>query len=435
MLTIITAAALLTPAATDDELLARADERIAQVRMGDATLRVYQGEKPVPEGTELTIEQTRHAFLFGANIFGLGQFKTPEDNAAFEKRFSDLLNFATLPFYWWNYEPRQGQPSDERTERIVKWCSEHRITCKGHPLAWNWVDPPWLPDDPAKVMELQISRIEKCTRQWDGRIDCWDVVNEATEYDRDGPKKNAPKLTAGIHALGVPGYVRQAFAAARRGNPEARLIINDYITTPAFATRVIDQLVDEQGKPMYDIIGIQCHQHGGAWSASHIWEICERFAKYGKPLHFTEATILSGKVGWGLRDRDPKFDWKSTPEGEARQASEVVRFYKMLFSHPAVEAITWWDTCDQRAWQGAPAGWLRRDMTPKPAYDELKKLIKGAWWTKATSRVETGGRATFRGFYGQYEVRTKSGGRELKGEFALVNGQTAPIEVRLRPLE
>ena len=48
-----------------------------------------------------------------------------------------------------------------------------------------------------------------------------------------------------------------------------------------------------------------------------------------------------------------------------------MKFYTALFAHPAVQAITWWDFSDLGAWLGAPAGWLRRDMSPKPVYDRL----------------------------------------------------------------
>jgi len=286
------------------------------------------------------------------------------------------------------------------------------------------------------VLRLQLDRIEQCTRHFAGQIDIWDVVNEATHYDREGCKRNSPKLTGVIHDMGVGPFVRAAFQAARKGNPKAVLVINDYETSEEYATRVIDKLVDEQGKPMYDVIGIQCHQHGGAWPATKIWEICERFARYGKPLHFTETTFLSGEQGWNLleqrRKTDPKFTWSSTPEGEKRQAENVVRFYTVLFSHPAVEAITWWDFTDYHSWQGAPAGLLRKDMTPKPAYDELMKRVKGAWWTKLDTGTGDEGQVKFRGVFGDYKVSARSGDRVLTGTFSLTRKSAVPIEVRMQ---
>ena len=125
---------------------------------------------------------------------------------------------------------------------------------------------------------------------------------------------------------------------------------------------MIEQLVDEKGTRLYDVIGIQSHMHGGVWSNGHIWKVCQQFARFDVPLHFTETTVLSGERIW---DKAPGSPWPSTPEGEAFQARETARFYTMLFSHPAVAAITWWDFSDFQAWKNAPAGLVRKDMTPQ----------------------------------------------------------------------
>jgi hypothetical protein len=174
--------------------------------------------------------------------------------------------------------------------------------------------------------------------------------------------------------------------------------------------------------------------HGGCWTAQKTWDVCERFAKFGKPLHFTETTLVSGEQGWDLRKKrqDPNFRWISTPEGEERQARQVVEFYRILFSHPAVEAITWWDFTDQNAWQRAPAGLLRDDMTPKPAYEELKALVKDKWWTKTQATVESGGKARFRGFLGEYEITARTGGHKVTGAFRLDKSEPETTEVKLK---
>jgi GH35 family endo-1,4-beta-xylanase len=223
--------------------------------------------------------------------------------------------------------------------------------------------------------------------------------------------------------MGVREYIQTAFRTARQANPQAVLLINDYRLDAAYADNVISQLVDEAGKPMYDVIGIQSHMHGGYWGAARAWDVCERFAKFGKPLHFTETTVVSG----------PKKDsvWATTPEGEQDQAKRVTEFYSVLFSHPAVEAVTWWDFTDQGAWQRAPAGLVRGDMSPKPAYEQLHGLIKGKWWTKVETTTGPGGSANLEGFLGQYEIEAKSADRRLTGAFSLEKGQKSPVEVRL----
>jgi hypothetical protein len=138
------------------------------------------------------------------------------------------------------------------------------------------------------------------------------------------------------------------------------------------------------------------------------------------PLHFTELTILSGRPKatddneWHRR-RD---DWPSTPEGEAAQLDYGSALYTLLFSHPAVEAITCWDFSDNGEWQGAPAGLVRADMSPKPLYDWLAEAFGERWTTRAKVTTDAEGRARVRAFFGEHDmtVRTSSGD-DLKARF------------------
>jgi GH35 family endo-1,4-beta-xylanase len=293
-------------------------------------------------------------------------------------------------------------------------------------LAWNYAEPRWLPDDSDEIRRLQMARIDDCVSRFKGLIDRWDVVNEATHFEREEFMNRAPKMTRMWEKAGRVEFTREAFEHARRANPEAILLINDYRTDPPYE-RLIEQLIDADGKRIYDVIGIQSHQHGGTWDNAKIWDVCERFARFGVPLHFTETTILSGKRQWEKERGEP---WPSTPEGEAEQAREVVRFYTMLFSHPAVEAITWWDFSDRNAWKGAPAGLIRADMSPKPAYDELMKLVHGKWWTRAELEADAQGKAPIRAFCGEYKVTVAAPGKPpIEKTFTLERGKAAEWKI------
>jgi len=414
---------------SDEEILAGADTRIEEHRKADVILSaVDQSGKPVA-GARVTVSQTRHAFLFGSNIFAWGRILGDRKEAAYRKHFSELLNFATLPFYWDAYEPQKGQPNHQHAEQVAQWCQEHEITTKGHPLAWNYSDPRWLPDDNQEIRLLQMARIDDCVSRFSGLIDRWDVVNEATHFDREELLiRRAPKHSGMWKALGQMEFTRECFTHARKAGPGATLLINDYRVDPAYE-RVIEQLVDPQGKPMYDVIGIQSHMHGGAWPTQKIWKTCQTFSRFDVPLHFTETTILSGERLWQKQPGEP---WPSTPEGEEYQARETARLYTVLFSHPAVEAITWWDFADGQAWKGAPAGFLRKDMTPKPVYHELKKLIKGKWWTQSTLQTGPDGKVALRAFLGDYNVTvTADGNKKTERKFTLAKKNDNHWEIEL----
>ena len=222
-------------------------------------------------------------------------------------------------------------------------------------------------------------------------------------------------------SLGAVPYVKEHLKIARAANPQATLLVNDYRTDPPFY-QILDAL-REDGKLLFDTIGIQSHMHHGVWPLAKVWQTCDTFAKLGVPLHFTETTIVSGP----FLGRDPKRKtnafadeemWgESTAELEARQAEQVGHFYTMLFAHPAVQGLTWWDFSDAGAWKRAAAGWLRKDMSPKPAYDRLMSLIKGEWWTKIEGRADSGGRFAARAFYGTHRVTAKlPNGNEISKE-------------------
>ena len=416
---------------SDDDPLASAEARIEKHRKADALVIVRDADgTPVPDA-RVSIHQTQHAFLFGCNIFGWGRQQNEQDEAAYRKQFADLLNYATLPFYWPSYEQERGKPQHERYLEVARWCKENGIATKGHPLAWNYADARWFPADTEELRRLQMERIEDCVMRFAGLIDRWDVVNEVTHFDRaEMVKRRAPKHSAMWKEVGQMAFTRECFAHARKAGPNATLLINDYRVDPAYE-RIIEQLVDDRGKPMHDVIGIQSHMHGGVKSNRWLWDVCERFSRFNVPLHFTETTILSGEQKW---QKERSESWLSTEKGESRQAKEVARVYTMLFSHPAVEAITWWDFSDRNAWKRAPAGLIRADMTPKPAYDELMRLIKGTWWTELDAKSDVQGTVKFRGFLGDYEVEVSTPGQDkVRVPCRLTKQEVNRLEINLSP--
>jgi endo-1,4-beta-xylanase len=370
--------------------------RIRKHRTAQATLTVTGANGKPLANADVMVRMTRHKFLFGCNIFKLGTNRTAKDNRLYEERFRKLLNFATLPFYWEWYEAKRGKPLHDNRMETARWCRKNGILTKGHPLFWTH-EPPWVGKLSFEKGEArQMGRITREIKHFAGVIDIWDVLNEPVvgiKQATDGKALNALRM---YKKYGQAEVIKRVFEHARKAGPKATLILNDYRVGPEFVKIIEESL--KKGAPI-DVIGIQSHMHGRYWGALRTWQVCDRFAKFDKPLHFTETTIVSG----------PKSDagWNTTPAGEKKQAEQAVEFYTVLFSHPSVEAITWWDFADQGAWMQAPAGFLRKDMSPKPVYDALMKRIKGDWWTSPlTLKTDAKGRVTFRGVLGDYALAT-----------------------------
>jgi len=389
-------AASETDTHADDEILAQCQARIAQHRQSNVVLVLRDGTgKPIPRA-EVKIEQTRHDFLFGCNFFMSGRLGEPALEDAYHTRFAALFNYCTLGFYWATYERERGRPDYDYTDRVVEFCARHGIRCKGHPLVWDHPagSPRWLPEDSTEIERLSNARVREIVSRFKGRIDTWDVVNEPTHL---AEQVNKTRMADWGRRLGAREYTARPLAMARAAHPNATLLVNDYRLEPAYRT-ILDGLRTD-GKLQFDAVGLQSHMHDGCWPLRKAWEVCERYTPLGVPLHFTETTLVSGpRLG-------PGENWGATiPEGEVKQAEATARFFRTLFAHPAVEAITWWDFSDRGAWQGAAAGWLRRDLSPKPVYERMLALIKGEWWTNAESQPDVQGEVSLRAFHGQHRV-------------------------------
>ena len=115
------------------------------------------------------------------------------------------------------------------------------------------------------------------------------------------------------------------------------------------------------------------------------------------------------------------------------QAKLIENLYKLWFSHPAMSAIIYWNFADGYAHGAKPGdmntaenryrgGLLNFDMSPKPAYKVLKKLIHETWKTNLSLDSGSGNKVNMRGFYGEYSITATANGKTAEAKVHLTKG-------------
>lgn len=405
----------------DPMIQERINSGIKQNRMGEFTIQFKDPDGNPVNNVKVEINQTTHDFYFGANGFMVKGFKNEKEDALFEKYFTQIFNFVTIPFYWPELEPqpgklRFGKDSEYIYRRpapdvVLEFCKKYNLTPKGHTLVWDnprWSLPTWLPQD-EKIMEQKISkRIDEIAERYGHDIQIWDVANEVTDMN---PDIIMPK-----------DYTFKAFNESERVFPNSNLLTLNFTTGIWNRSNKreynADYLLTENlllRSAKVNCIGMQFHNFneneywkitaGDVYSPNSLFQTLDLYANFNLPIHITEITVSA------LSEKGPEY-----------QAIMTENYYKLWFSHPKVEAIIWWNLVDGTAapgrvkpdgtavpgedkWKG---GLLNRDFTKKPAFEVLDRLINRDWKTNLTKQTESN-TIDFEGFYGSYKLVVKNG--------------------------
>ena len=408
-----------------EEIEERIEQEIERNRKGNFTLKV-------PAGAKVEICQLSHDFTLGANLFMLDQMETAEKNEKYKAYFKKCFNTATIGFYWDTLEPEEGKPRYAADspfiyrrppiDSCVEFCEENGITPKAHCLNYDHFSPEWVRERSVpEIKEALIKRFESLAERYGKRIPCWEVFNELLIQNGTTPFYNEEDL------------MRWSFAQAERYFPENTLMVNES-NYAVFSCKHVRQNVANCRNPYFmlcekalaegcrvDAVGMQFHffipkefAEAGAkmmFDLKHHYAVLDQMAKLGKPLQITEVTFSA---------------YEDTPEAYAFQAEVLRLFYRLWFSHPAMEGAIYWNLPDGYAFNAEPGdfsggenmyrgGLLDFDLEPKPAYNALYDLFHKEYHTELTQTADENGEVSFRGFYGTYRV--KCGEREEIVEF------------------
>lgn len=416
-------------------------ENTERYRKGNFKISVVDKDgKPVNAAVRATLKN--HAFRLGANIFMLDEFAEQEKNEIYKERFKALFNLATIPFYWSDLEPEDGKPRFAKdspriyrrpaTDLCVEFCEENGIEPKCHCLNYVSFTPEWLKGVSAEEYKKRLDRrMRELAERYADRIPSWEVTNESFN--------GYPQYE---DIFKCDDFIEWSFERGDRYFPNNRLIINDWAVwgdgylpfrwnrSPYYMQ--IERLLGH-GCRHLDSIGMQFHSFFRVTSEAdcaafrynplHLYEVMDTYAKFGKKLQITEMTIPA---------------YSGSEEDEAIQAELAENVYRVFFSHPAMEAIIYWNLPDGYA-AFAPlgdmtagenkyhGGILRFDLSEKPIYKALYRLFKEEFHTDETFLSSE--KNVFRGFYGDYDVTVTVNGKEIQTKAAFLSGRDNTLTV------
>ncbi len=162
---------------------------------------------------------------------------------------------------WEQVHPQLKAYDFAAADRYVAFGEKHHMFIVGHVLVWHNQTPNWVFQDkkgrPATrkaLLKRMREHIRKVVGRYKGRINGWDVVNEAIADD--GTLRQTPWLKI----IGED-YIEKAFQYAHEADPKAELYYNDYSVENEAKREGVVRLVSRlkaEGVPITGV-GVQGH--------------------------------------------------------------------------------------------------------------------------------------------------------------------------------
>lgn len=264
---------------------------------------------------------------------------------------------------WSLVHPQPNKYDFAAPDRFVEFGQKHGMFIVGHTLVWHNQTPRWVfADEQGKPLDREAllgrmrEHIFTVAGRYKGRIQGWDVVNEA--LNQDGTMRQSPWFKI----IGED-YLAHAFRFAHEADPDAELYYNDYdLELPAKRKGAVALLKKLQaaGVPIAGV-GLQNHNQLQWPSLAYVDATIEAFAELGLKVHITEldVDVLPRTTKPGA---DYAVDIAPTPKLNPYTAglpdmvqSQLARRYADLFRvylkhRDVIERVTFWGVADGDSW-------------------------------------------------------------------------------------
>jgi endo-1,4-beta-xylanase len=288
---------------------------------------------------------------------------------------------------WSVCHPEEDTYNFEAADWMLTFAKKNGMLLRGHTLCWNGGNPEWLTKiiTPKNAEDLLVSHIKTVAGRYAGKLDSWNVVNEAITVWQGQP--NGLSSGPWLKALG-PEYIDLAFKTAAEVDPTAVRMINFHeceqaaeTATRAASLALIESLL-KRGVPL-QCVGLESHiDIGVEIDYTAMAQFIRDIKSLGLGVEITEFDVNDAKQNGSYAVRDAAVaDWYKI-------------YLNFILGRGIVERITLWSPTDIGNWmdivckEGDPEfirddgscdhrpGLLNTNWELSPAYSSISEALE-----------------------------------------------------------
>jgi endo-1,4-beta-xylanase len=291
---------------------------------------------------------------------------------------------------WEIVHPEPGRYDFAESDRYVAFGERHGMFIVGHTLVWHSQTPRWVFEDSAgkpltraALLARMRDHIHTVVGRYRGRVNGWDVVNEA--LNDDGTLRQSP-----WYRIIGEDYLAKAFQYAREADPKAELYYNDYSLARPDKREGAVRLVRSLQAAGVKVAGIGSQDHHKMfWPAPALVDsMFQAFRPLGVKVHITEldvdvlpqATRNMGADVANRADFQKTLDPYTAGLPDSVQQALAQRYREMfdvyVRNRDIVDRVTFWGVRDDDSWLN---GWPIRGRTAYPLLFDRQGRAKPAF--------------------------------------------------------
>lgn len=357
------------------------------------------GSQPQTTPEALLKEAFQEKFLVGTAL-NVNHLAGSDDRAAqlTQKQFNSVVAENCMKSE--ELQPEEGKFMFEAADQFVNFGVENKMFVVGHCLVWHSQAPKWFfVDQEGKEVSREVliermrTHIFTVVEHFKGRVQGWDVVNEA--LNDDGTLRNSKFL----QIIGEE-YIELAFRFAQEADPNVALYYNDYsMFKPEKVAGAIKIVQNLQTKGIrIDAVGMQCHYMLEGPAASEVEQSIVALAQTGCQVMITELDLSvlpfprDFRGGANISDM-AQYEESLNPytkgvpsDVEAAWEALYTDYFKVFLKHSdKIHRVTFWGVGDGDSWKN---DWPIKGRTDYPLFFDRDYKAKPIVAKVATLVVE-----------------------------------------------